>query len=176
MAHHHHHHVGTGDWRTATSMHEFSVPDIDGNMVNLDQYRGKTVIVTNVASQCGKTEVNYTQLVELHRKHRAEGLEILAFPCNQFGKQEPGSNEEIKAFCAQYNVTFHMFSKIDVNGADAHPLWKWLKVQPNGQGVGGNAIKWNFTKFLIDKNGKVVKRYGPMTEPRDIEADLPKYF
>ncbi|KAI4039232.1 glutathione peroxidase 4, partial [Homo sapiens] len=93
------------------------------------------------------------------------GLRILAFPCNQFGKQEPGSNEEIKEFAAGYNVKFDMFSKICVNGDDAHPLWKWMKIQPKGKGILGNAIKWNFTKFLIDKNGCVVKRYGPMEEP-----------
>uniref|UniRef100_UPI0040535BFB De novo designed 2OBI-1 n=1 Tax=synthetic construct TaxID=32630 RepID=UPI0040535BFB len=176
MAHHHHHHVGTGDWRTATSLYEFSAPDIDGNMVDLSKYRGHTVIVTNVASQCGKTEVNYKQLVELHERYAERGLRILAFPCNQFGKQEPGSNAEIKEFMARYNVKFDMFAKIDVNGDSAHPLWKWLREQPNGKGIGGNAIKWNFTKFLIDKEGKVVKRYGPMDEPKVIEADLPKYF
>uniref|UniRef100_A0A2K5MT46 Glutathione peroxidase n=1 Tax=Cercocebus atys TaxID=9531 RepID=A0A2K5MT46_CERAT len=163
------------DWRCARSMHEFSAKDIDGHMVNLDKYRGFVCIVTNVASQ-GKTEVNYTQLVDLHARYAECGLRILAFPCNQFGKQEPGSNEEIKEFVAGYNVKFDMFSKICVNGDDAHPLWKWMKIQPKGKGILGNAIKWNFTKFLIDKNGCVVKRYGPMEEPLVIEKDLPHYF
>uniref|UniRef100_K7EJ20 Glutathione peroxidase n=1 Tax=Homo sapiens TaxID=9606 RepID=K7EJ20_HUMAN len=135
------------DWRCARSMHEFSAKDIDGHMVNLDKYRGFVCIVTNVASQCGKTEVNYTQLVDLHARYAECGLRILAFPCNQFGKQEPGSNEEIKEFAAGYNVKFDMFSKICVNGDDAHPLWKWMKIQPKGKGILGNAIKWNFTKF-----------------------------
>ncbi|KAB0391029.1 hypothetical protein E2I00_006598, partial [Balaenoptera physalus] len=98
--------------------------------------------------------------VDLHARFAERGLRILAFPCNQFGKQEPGSNAEIKEFAAGYNVKFDMFSKICVNGDDAHPLWKWMKVQPKGRGMLGNAIKWNFTKFLIDKNGCVVKRYG----------------
>uniref|UniRef100_A0A8C0D129 Glutathione peroxidase n=1 Tax=Balaenoptera musculus TaxID=9771 RepID=A0A8C0D129_BALMU len=163
------------DWRCARSMHEFSAKDIDGRMVNLDKYRGYVCIVTNVASQ-GKTEVNYTQLVDLHARFAERGLRILAFPCNQFGKQEPGSNAEIKEFAAGYNVKFDMFSKICVNGDDAHPLWKWMKVQPKGRGMLGNAIKWNFTKFLIDKNGCVVKRYGPMEEPLVIEKDLPCYL
>uniref|UniRef100_A0A2K5IJZ0 Glutathione peroxidase 4 n=1 Tax=Colobus angolensis palliatus TaxID=336983 RepID=A0A2K5IJZ0_COLAP len=156
------------DWRCARSMHEFSAKDIDGHIVNLDKYRW--------ALAWGKTEVNYTQLVDLHARYAECGLRILAFPCNQFGKQEPGSNEEIKEFAAGYNVKFDMFSKICVNGDDAHPLWKWMKIQPKGKGTLGNAIKWNFTKFLIDKNGCVVKRYGPMEEPLVIEKDLPQYF
>ncbi|KAK2086835.1 Phospholipid hydroperoxide glutathione peroxidase, mitochondrial [Saguinus oedipus] len=134
------------DWRSARSMYEFSAKDIDGHMVNLDKYRGF--------------------LVDLHARYAECGLRILAFPCNQFGKQEPGSNQEIKEFAAGYNVKFDMFSKICVNGDDAHPLWKWMKNQPKGKGILGNAIKWNFTKFLIDKNGCVVKRYGPMEEPQ----------
>nr|KAF6401627.1 hypothetical protein HJG63_009664 [Rousettus aegyptiacus] len=140
------------DWRCARSMHEFSAKDIDGRMVNLDKYRGFVCIVTNC------------------------GLRILAFPCNQFGRQEPGTNAEIKDFAAGYNVKFDLFSKICVNGDDAHPLWKWMKIQPKGRGMLGNAIKWNFTKFLIDKNGCVVKRYGPMEEPLVIEKDLPCYL
>ncbi|KAI5930886.1 Phospholipid hydroperoxide glutathione peroxidase [Manis javanica] len=150
------------DWRSAHSMHEFSAKDIDGHMVNLDKYRGFVCIVTN--------------LVDLHARYAECGLRILAFPCNQFGKQEPGSNAEIKEFAAGYNVKFDMYSKICVNGDDAHPLWKWMKAQPKGRGTLGNAIKWNFTKFLIDKNGCVVKRYGPMEEPLVIEKDLPCHF
>uniref|UniRef100_A0A9L0SR25 Glutathione peroxidase n=1 Tax=Equus caballus TaxID=9796 RepID=A0A9L0SR25_HORSE len=155
------------DWRCARSMHEFSAKDIDGHMVNLDKYRW---------APAGKTDVNYTQFVDLHARYAECGLRILAFPCNQFGRQEPGSNAEIKEFAAGYNVKFDMFSKICVNGDDAHPLWKWMKAQPKGRGMLGNAIKWNFTKFLIDKNGCVVKRYGPMEEPLVIEKDLPCYL
>uniref|UniRef100_A0A8C8Z275 Glutathione peroxidase n=1 Tax=Prolemur simus TaxID=1328070 RepID=A0A8C8Z275_PROSS len=154
------------DWRCARSMHEFSAKDIDGNTVCLDKYRGFVC----------KTDVNYTQFVDLHARYAECGLRILAFPCNQFGKQEPGTNAEIKEFAAGYNVKFDMYSKICVNGDDAHPLWKWMKVQPKGRGILGNAIKWNFTKFLIDKNGCVVKRYGPMEEPLVIEKDLPCYL
>ncbi|VTJ68869.1 Hypothetical predicted protein [Marmota monax] len=143
------------DWRCCRSMHDFSAKDIDGHMVCLDKYKW---------------------LVDLHARYAECGLRILAFPCNQFGRQEPGTNEEIKEFAASYNVKFDMYSKICVNGEDAHPLWKWMKVQPKGRGMLGNAIKWNFTKFLIDKNGCVVKRYGPMEEPLVIEKDLPCYL
>ncbi|VTJ62142.1 Hypothetical predicted protein [Marmota monax] len=139
------------DWRCCRSMHDFSAKDIDGHMVCLDKYKGFVCIVTN--------------LVDLHALYAECGLRILAFPCNQFGRQEPGTNKEIKEFAASYNVKFDMYSKICVNGEDAHPLWKWMKVQPKGRGMLGNAIKWNFIKFLIDKNGCVVKRYGPMEEP-----------
>ncbi|KAK2105085.1 Phospholipid hydroperoxide glutathione peroxidase, mitochondrial [Saguinus oedipus] len=164
------------DLCSVCSMHEFSAKDIACHMVNLDKYWGFLCIVTNVASQCGKTEVNYAQLVDLHARYAECGLQILAFPCNQFGKQEPGSNEEIKEFTTGYNIKFDMFSKIRVNGDDAHPLWKWMKIQPKGKGILGNAIKRNFTKILIDKNGCVVKCYGPIEEPQVTEKDLPCYF
>nr|XP_006125033.3 phospholipid hydroperoxide glutathione peroxidase [Pelodiscus sinensis] len=104
------------------------------------------------------------------------GLRILGFPCNQFGKQEPGDESQIKQFVASYGVKFDMFSKIEVNGNNAHPLWKWMKEQPKGRGLLGNAIKWNFTKFLIDREGQVVKRYSPMEDPYLIEKDLPNYL
>ncbi|EGV99484.1 Phospholipid hydroperoxide glutathione peroxidase, mitochondrial [Cricetulus griseus] len=147
------------DWRCARSMHEFAARDIDGHMICLDKYKWVPGYV-----------------VDLHARYAECGLRILAFPCNQFGKQEPGTNQEIKEFAASYDVKFDMYSKICVNGDDAHPLWKWMKVQPKGRGMLGNAIKWNFTKFLIDKNGCVMKRYGPMEEPLVIEKDLPCYL
>lgn len=164
------------DWQKATSIYEFSAKDIDGNEVSLEKYRGFVCIITNVASKWGKTSVNYTQLTELYTRYAEKGLRILAFPCNQFGKQEPGSETDIKAFAEGYNVKFDMFSKIDVNGNNAHPLWKWMKEQPKGKGLLGNAIKWNFTKFLINKEGQVVKRYSPMDDPMVAEKDILTYL
>ena len=120
--------------------------------------------------------MNYTQLAQLHASYAEKGLRILGFPCNQFGKQEPGNEAEIKAFAAGYNVHFDMFSKIEVNGDGAHPLWKWMKKQPKGGGLLGDAIKWNFTKFLINREGQVVKRFSPMDDPVVIEKDLPTYL
>nr|XP_003230816.2 PREDICTED: phospholipid hydroperoxide glutathione peroxidase, mitochondrial [Anolis carolinensis] len=112
----------------------------------------------------------------MYSRYAERGLRILAFPCNQFGKQEPGTEADIKAFAAGYGVKFDMFSKIEVNGEGAHPLWKWMKSQPKGRGTLGNAIKWNFSKFLINKEGQVVKRYSPMDDPVVIEKDLPAYL
>ncbi|CAL8281464.1 unnamed protein product [Lota lota] len=112
----------------------------------------------------------------MHVKYAEQGLRILGFPCNQFGGQEPGTNAEIKAFAEGFNAKFDLFSKIEVNGDNAHPLWKWMKVQPKGKGLLGNSIKWNFTKFLINKEGQVVKRYGPTEDPSAVEKDLSKYM
>nr|ADO28119.1 mitochondrial phospholipid hydroperoxide glutathione peroxidase [Ictalurus furcatus] len=112
----------------------------------------------------------------MHAKYAERGLSILAFPCNQFGNQEPGTHEEIKEYAKSYNAQFDLFSKIKVNGPEAHDLWKWLKAQPNGKGFLGNGIKWNFTKFLIDQKGQVVKRYSPLSNPIEIEVDVLKYL
>jgi len=149
----------------ASSIYEFSAQSIDGAEVSLEKYKGKVCVIVNVASKWGKTKVNYTQLVELYDKYSSEdgGLAVLAFPCNQFGGQEPGTNEEIKAFAAGYDVKFDMFEKINVNGSDAHPLFKYLKAQQGGMLI--DAIKWNFTKFVVDKNGIPVARYGPTDDP-----------
>jgi phospholipid-hydroperoxide glutathione peroxidase len=166
---------GNGNWKKASSVYEFTVTDIDGNVTPLDKYKGNVLLIVNVASKWGKTNVNYTQLQALHEKYAQQnGLRILAFPCNQFGSQEPGTESEIKEFIKKFNVQFDMFSKIKVNGDDAEPLYKYLKSKQGG--LLGSFIKWNFTKFLVDKNGRPVKRYGPNEDPFSFEKDLHKYF
>jgi glutathione peroxidase len=154
-----------------TSIYDFSARDIDGNERPLDSFRGKPLLVVNVASKCGFTP-QYKGLEELHRRYRAQGFEVLGFPCDQFGHQEPGDEAEIKNFCAlTYEVSFPMFAKIDVNGEHAHPLYRWLKSE--GKGIlGSEAIKWNFTKFLIDAEGQVVRRYAPTDTPEKIGKDV----
>jgi len=160
---------------SASNIYGFSAVDIDGNEVSMEKYRGHPCIIANVASKWGLTSVNYTELVKLHEKYEADGLRILAFPCNQFGGQEPGTEEDIKKFAEGFGVKFDMFSKIKVNGDDAHPLWKFLKSKQGG--TLGNFIKWNFTKFLVDKEGNPVSRYSPQTNPIPaIEKDLAKYM
>jgi len=156
------------------SMHSFTCTDIDGNLVPLNKYKGQVALVVNVASAWGLTDTNYKQLVELHRKYRPD-LAVLAFPCNQFGNQESGTNAKIKEFASKYDVEFDMFAKIKVNGDQAEPLWDFLKKKQGG--MLGNFIKWNFTKFLVDAEGKPVARYSPKTNPiPDIEKDIKKYI
>ena len=154
-----------------TSVYDFSARDIDGNEHSLADYRGKTLLIVNVASKCGFTP-QYTGLEALWRADRDKGLVVLGFPCDQFGHQEPGDEAEIRNFCStSYDVTFPMFAKIEVNGQGTHPLYKWLKSE--GKGIlGSEAIKWNFTKFLVDRDGQVVKRYAPNDTPEKIGKDL----
>ena len=153
------------------SIYDYKVDDSQKNPVSLSDYKGKTLLIVNVASRCGLTP-QYKGLQELYSKYSNKDFEILAFPCNQFGAQEPGSNEEIKKFCdINFNVSFKIFDKINVNGSSASPLFKHLKNKAKGV-MGSEAIKWNFTKFLIDNNGNVIKRYSPQTTPDKIDKDL----
>jgi glutathione peroxidase len=153
------------------SVYDFSVRDIDGNERSLAEFRGKTLLIVNVASKCGFTP-QYTGLESLWRAGRDKGLVVLGFPCDQFGHQEPGDEAEIRHFCStSYDVTFPMFAKVEVNGDGAHPLYKWLKRE--GKGIlGSEAIKWNFTKFLVGRDGQVVKRYAPTDTPEKIGKDV----
>ena len=154
-----------------TTVHDFKASALDGTERSLADWHGKVLLIVNVASRCGLTP-QYTGLEALQRKYAARGFEVLGFPCNQFGAQEPGSAEEIRDFCStRYDVTFPMFAKVDVNGGDAHPLWRHLKEQKPGL-LGIEAIKWNFTKFLVDREGRVIKRYAPTDEPSTIERDI----
>ncbi|AWM40609.1 Hydroperoxy fatty acid reductase gpx1 [Gemmata obscuriglobus] len=158
---------------TAASVYDISVKAIDGQQTTLEQYRGKVLLVVNVASKCGFTG-QYKGLEELQRKYKDRGLVVLGFPCNQFMGQEPGNEEEIKSFCSlKYDVTFPMFAKVDVNGGAAHPLYQHLKDAARGT-LGTRGIKWNFTKFLVDRNGNVVSRRGPTTTPQQLEAEIEK--
>lgn len=154
-----------------SAFYDFSAPRLDGSDQSLADYRDKVVLVVNVASHCGFTP-QYEGLESLWRAYRDRGLVILGFPCNQFGEQEPGNAEEIAQFCSlTYDVTFPLFAKVDVNGAGQSPIWAWLKAEAPGI-LGTEAIKWNFTKFLLDHSGKVIERYAPTVEPRDIAADI----
>ena len=155
------------------SIYDFSAARLDGHEEKLTDYRGKVLLIVNTASACGFTP-QYAGLEALYENLHGEGLAILGFPCNQFGAQEPGSEAEIGAFCQKnYGVTFPMFSKIEVNGANAHPLYKYLKDAKPGL-LGTEAIKWNFTKFLIGKDGEPVARYAPNTKPDELEAPIRK--
>ena len=154
-----------------SNVHDFTVNDIAGTPVRLDRYEGEVMLIVNVASQCGYTP-QYQGLEALQQKFHARGFDVLGFPCNQFGKQEPGTEAEIAAFCdVNYHVTFPMFAKIDVNGDGAAPLYRLLKSEKPGL-LGSEAIKWNFTKFLVDRKGKVLKRYAPNDTPESIAPDI----
>jgi glutathione peroxidase len=153
------------------SIYDFEATTIDGQPQKMDTYRGKTLLIVNVASECGFTP-QYTGLQELHDRFKDKGFAVLGFPCDQFGHQEPGSEEQIRNFCStNYSITFPMFSKVEVNGDDAHPLYKYLRSERKGL-LGTESIKWNFTKFLVGSDGAVLKRYAPTDTPESIGADL----
>lgn len=152
--------------------YDFKARKMNGQEVSMEAYKGKIVVVVNTASKCGLTP-QFKELEELYQEYKTKGVEILGFPCNQFAKQDSGSNEEIHEFCQlNYGVSFNMFEKIDVNGNNAHPLYKYLKNE--AKGLFGKGIKWNFTKFLIDANGNVIKRYAPTVSPSKIKYDIEK--
>ena len=154
-----------------TSVYDFSAKTIDGDEQKLSAYKGKTMLVVNVASKCGFTP-QYTGLEALYEKFKDKGVVVLGFPCDQFGHQEPGNETEIKNFCSlNYDVKFPLFAKVEVNGANTHPLYKYLKSEAKGL-LGSESIKWNFTKFLVDADGKVMTRYAPTDTPEKIEKDL----
>ncbi|XP_047081775.1 probable phospholipid hydroperoxide glutathione peroxidase [Lolium rigidum] len=158
---------------SASSVHDFTVKDASGKDVDLSTYKGKVLLIVNVASQCGLTNSNYTELSQLYEKYKDQGFEILAFPCNQFGGQEPGTNEEIVQFaCTRFKAEYPIFDKVDVNGDNVAPIYKFLKTSKGS--LFGDNIKWNFSKFLVDKEGRVVDRYAPTTSPLSIEKDLKK--
>ncbi|XP_071730724.1 probable phospholipid hydroperoxide glutathione peroxidase [Rutidosis leptorrhynchoides] len=155
------------------SVYDFSVKDAKGQEVNLSKFRGKVLLIVNVASQCGFTNSNYPELTTLYQRYKDQGLEILAFPSNQFNGQEPGSNEEIQEFvCTRFKAEYPVFGKVDVNGKASDPLYTFLRSSKGG--LLGDSIKWNFTKFLVDSEGKVVDRYAPTTTPLSIEKDIKK--
>ena len=154
-------------------IYQFSAKDSSGETIELASYKNKVMLIVNTASDCGFTP-QYEGLQTLYQKHQAQGFEVLAFPCNQFKQQEKGSNEDIKQFCdLRFNITFPLFGKIEVNGDNSHPLFTCLKSQAPGL-LGSTGIKWNFTKFLVNKEGNVIKRYAPTTKPAAIEADIEK--
>jgi len=154
-----------------STAYDFDAATLDGTPRALSDYRGKVLLIVNVASKCGFTP-QYAGLEQLWRDHGPRGLVVLGFPCDQFGHQEPGSADEIRNFCSlTYDVSFPMFAKVDVNGDNAHPLWQWLKDEKGGL-LGIDAIKWNFTKFLVGRDGRVLQRYAPTTEPASLASDI----
>jgi len=153
------------------NIYDITVKTIDGEEIKLEKYKNKVMLIVNVASKCGFT-YQYEGLEKLHEDYSQKGLSVLGFPCNQFLSQEPGTEKEIKEFCSlTYGVKFDMYSKIDVNGDNTHPLYKFLKDNSSGL-LGTDIIKWNFTKFLVNRDGKVIKRYSPSTKPKEIESDI----
>ena len=151
---------------------DFSATRLDGTLEDLSAYAGKVALVVNTASECGFTP-QFEGLEQLYEKYADQGFVVLGFPCNQFGGQEPGDAEEIGAFCQRnYGVTFPMFDKVEVNGSGTHPVWEWLKSEKGG--LFGEAIKWNFTKFLVGRDGHVIQRYAPTTTPAEIAEDIEK--
>ncbi|XWS26146.1 hypothetical protein CRYUN_Cryun26dG0005800 [Craigia yunnanensis] len=158
---------------TEKTLYYYTVKDIDGKDVSLSKFKRKVLLIVNVASKCGLTTSNYSELSHVYEKYKTQGFEILAFPCNQFGGQEPGSNPEIKQFaCTRFKAEFPIFDKVDVNGPNTAPVYQFLKSSAGG--FFGDLVKWNFEKFLVDKNGKVVERYPPTTSPFQIEKDIQK--
>lgn len=154
--------------------YDFSAVKMNGQEIKMEDFKGKTILVVNTASKCGFTP-QLAGLEKLYRQYAGEGLVILGFPCNQFAGQDPNSNKEISEFClVNYGVTFPMFQKIEVNGENTHPLYTYLKKQ--APGIFGSRIKWNFTKFLIDRHGTVVKRYAPFHKPENMQKDIEKYL
>jgi glutathione peroxidase len=154
-----------------TTVYDFEALQIDGKPVSLSSFKGKALLIVNTASACGFTP-QFAGLEKLHEAYESKGLVVLGFPCNQFGAQDKGSNEEISAFCQKnYGVSFTMMSKIDVNGVDAHPLYRWLSAEKTGL-LGSKAIKWNFTKFLVGKDGAVLARYAPTDTPESLKKDI----
>ncbi|MCC3344078.1 glutathione peroxidase [Psychrobacter sanguinis] len=155
-----------------STIYDFSAKDLSGNNVDFSDFKDKVLLIVNTASKCGFTP-QFESLEKLHQQYKDQGLVIIGFPCNQFGSQDPGSNDEIGAFCQKnYGVDFLMMEKIDVNGNNEHPLYTWLKKQEGGFLTDG--IKWNFTKFLVNRQGEVVERYAPTTKPESIEVDIVK--
>ena len=155
---------------TAT-IYGFEATNINGKTIPLDEFKGKVMLIVNTASKCGFTP-QFGGLEELHKSYAGKGLAVLGFPCNQFGSQDPGADGEIEQFCQlNYGVSFPMMSKIDVNGPAAHPLYKWLSAEAPGL-LGSKSIKWNFTKFLVGKDGKVIRRYAPTDKPADLAKDI----
>ena len=153
-----------------TTLHDFTATTIDGREQPLSEYAGKVVLVVNTASECGFTP-QYEDLEQLWRGFKEDGLVVLGFPCNQFGNQEPGTEEQIADFCSRnYGVTFPMFAKVDVNGPDAHPLWAWLRQEKHG--LRGDDIKWNFTKFLVGRDGRPIRRFAPTTAPAQLAGSI----
>ena len=159
-----------------SSVYDFSAFAVDGKEVSLKQFEGQVLVIVNTASKCGFTP-QYAGLEELYKEYKDRGVAVLGFPCNQFGAQEPGTEAEITQFCElNYGVSFPMFAKVDVNGPDAHPLYKFLRSEKSGLlgAIGLDGIKWNFTKFLVDRNGRVVERFAPTTTPAELKPAIDK--